>query len=181
MVELVPAYTAVAVHYDPLAFSDAAGGPFAGVAAALEKRLAHIKVAPPPPGRLVEVPVHYGGKDGPDLDEVAQHAGMSADEVVRTHASAEYSVYMIGFAPGFPYLAGLPERIGMPRRTSPRVAVPAGSVGIGGLQTGIYPLETPGGWRIIGRTSLRLFRPEDDPPTLLQLGDRVRFVPVGPS
>jgi inhibitor of KinA len=181
LVELVPAYTAVAVHYDPDAFADAAGGPFAGVAAALAERLAHLEVAAPPPGRLIEVPVRYGGDDGPDLDEVAQHAGMTPAEVVRAHAGAQYEVYMIGFAPGFPYLAGLPEQIAMPRRNSPRLAVPAGSVGIGGQQTGIYPLETPGGWRIIGRTSLRLFRPEADPPTLLQLGDRVRFVPVDPA
>ncbi|MGH7460918.1 MAG: 5-oxoprolinase subunit PxpB [Longimicrobiales bacterium] len=181
MVELVPAYTAVAVHYDLNVFSAAQTGPFAALSALLEERLANLQVAAPPPGPLVEVPVRYGGVDGPDLEEVAQHAGLSAEEVVRVHASAEYQVYMIGFSPGFPYMAGLPEEIAMPRRNSPRLAVPAGSVGIGGRQTGIYPMETPGGWRIIGRTDLRLFRPESDPPTLFQLGDRVRFVPLDPA
>jgi inhibitor of KinA len=176
LIEFVPAYAAVAVHYDPAAFSDVVDGPFAGIAAALEDRLADLEVTTPPPGRLVEVPVRYGGACGPDLAEVAQHAGMTRDEVVREHAAAEYTVYMIGFAPGFPYLAGLPEQLAMPRRDSPRLAVPAGSVGIGGRQTGIYPLQMPGGWRIIGCTSMRLFRPEDNPPTLLQLGDRVRFI-----
>lgn len=176
--EFVPAYAAVAVHYDPEAFAAAADGPYARIAAALEERLAGLEVGAVPPGRLVEVPVRYGGDVGPDLGEVARHAGLTEDEVVRVHAGAEYAVYMVGFAPGFPYLAGLPERLAMPRRDSPRVAVPAGSVGIGGRQTGIYSLQTPGGWRIIGRTPLRLFRPDAEPPTLLQLGDRVRFVPV---
>ena len=164
------------MHYDPEAFGNARDGPFAQMAAALEHRLMHLEVAAAPPGRLVEVPVRYGGEFGPDLDDVARHAGLTADEVVRLHAGAEYAVYMVGFSPGFPYLAGLPERLAMPRLDSPRQAVPIGSVGIGGRQTGIYPVESPGGWRIIGRTSLRLFTPEADPPTLFQLGDRVRFV-----
>ena len=164
------------MHYDPEAFRHARGGPFAQMAAALERRLMQLEVATPPPGRLIQVPVRYGGEYGPDLDDVARHAGLTADDVVRLHTGAEYAVYMVGFSPGFPYLAGLPERLAMPRLDSPRQAVPIGSVGIGGRQTGIYPVETPGGWRIIGRTSLRLFTPDADPPTLFQLGDRVRFV-----
>jgi inhibitor of KinA len=176
LIEFVPAYAAVAVHYDPAAFGDVVDGPLAGIAAALENRLADLEVAVPPPGRLVEVPVRYGGAHGPDLAEVAQHAGMTSAEVVREHAAAEYTVYMIGFAPGFPYLGGLAERLALPRRETPRLVVPAGSVAIGGRQTGIYPLQMPGGWHIIGRTSMRLFRPEDNPPTLLRLGDRVRFI-----
>ena len=126
----------------------------------------------------MDIPVRYGGADGPDLDGVAYHAGLDADAVVRMHADAEYTVHMIGFAPGFPYLAGLPPQLATPRRASPRARVPAGSVGIAGSQTGIYPLSTPGGWRLIGRTDARLFRPAHEPPTLLAVGDRVRFVPI---
>lgn len=127
-------------------------------------------------GRLVEVPVTYGGVDGPDLAEVAAHCGLSPDEVVRRHVAAEYAVYFIGFQPGFAYLGGLDASLATPRRREPRVAVPAGSVGIGGEQTGIYPLATPGGWQLIGRTGVALFDPQAEPPTLLAPGDRVRFV-----
>jgi inhibitor of KinA len=142
----------------------------------LRERLTRLEIVAPPTGKVVEVPVLYGGEFGPDLDDVARRTELTTDDVVRLHSLAEYTVYMIGFAPGFPFLAGLPEQLAVPRRDSPRLAVPAGSVAIGGRQTGIYPLSTPGGWRIIGRTSLRLFRPEVEPPTLLELGDRVRFV-----
>jgi KipI family sensor histidine kinase inhibitor len=127
-------------------------------------------------GRLVEIPVAYGGEDGPDLADVAAHCGLSPDEVVRRHGEAEYVVYFIGFQPGFAYLGGLEASLHTPRRAEPRVAVPAGSVGIGGAQTGIYPLVTPGGWQLIGRTPLALFDPNAEPPTLLAPGDRVRFV-----
>ncbi|RTL37514.1 MAG: 5-oxoprolinase subunit PxpB [Burkholderiales bacterium] len=129
-------------------------------------------------GRLVEIPVRYGGEAGPDLAEVAAHGGLSPDEVVRRHTASEYVVYFIGFQPGFAYLGGLDQALHTPRRAEPRVAVPAGSVGIGGAQTGIYPLATPGGWQLIGRTDLALFNPQAEPPTLLAPGDRVRFVAV---
>lgn len=124
-------------------------------------------------GRLVEIPVRY---DGPDLVDVAAHCGLTPEEVVRRHAAAEYVVYFIGFQPGFAYLGGLDESLHTPRRAEPRTAVPAGSVGIGGAQTGIYPLVTPGGWQLIGRTTLPLFDPQAEPPTLLAPGDRLRFV-----
>lgn len=127
-------------------------------------------------GRLVEIPVRY---DGPDLGDVAAHCGLSAEEVVRRHSAAEYVVYFIGFQPGFAYLGGLDASLHTPRRAGPRTSVPAGSVGIGGAQTGIYPLATPGGWQLIGRTALPLFDPQAEPPTLLAPGDRVRFVPEG--
>lgn len=127
-------------------------------------------------GRLVDIPVRYGGVDGPDLDAVARHCGLSTEEVVERHTRAEYSVYFLGFQPGFAYLGSLDAALHMPRRAEPRVAVPAGSVGIGGAQTGIYPLATPGGWQLIGRTRLPLFDPQAEPPTLLAPGDRVRFV-----
>ena len=126
-------------------------------------------------GRRVEIPVHY---DGPDLAVVAEHCGLSPDEVVRRHGEPEYNVYFIGFQPGFAYLGGLDPALATPRRAEPRVSVPAGSVGIGGAQTGIYPLATPGGWQLIGRTALALFDPQAEPPTLLAPGDRVRFVAV---
>ena len=127
--------------------------------------------------RLIEIPVVYGGKLGPDLDEVAHHSGLSASQVVACHASVDYVVYFIGFQPGFPYLGGLDERLHTPRRAEPRVQVPKGSVGIGGSQTGIYPVVAPGGWQLIGRTQTALFAPDQHPPVLLRPGDRVRFVP----
>jgi inhibitor of KinA len=129
----------------------------------------------------VELPVCYGGEFGPDLEEVAARCGLSAAEVMARHSTAEYRVYMLGFSPGFPYLGGLDPAIAAPRRETPRLRVPAGSVGIAGMQTGIYPQESPGGWQIIGRTPGRLFRPDRAEPCLLGPGDRLRFVPVGPE
>jgi inhibitor of KinA len=123
----------------------------------------------------VDIPVCYGGDFGPDLDAVSSHTGLSTEEVVAIHGEPDYLVYMIGFAPGFPYLGGMSERLASPRRESPRAKIPPGSVGIAGSQTGVYPIETPGGWQLIGRTPLRLFRPERDEPSLLRTGDRVRF------
>ena len=126
-----------------------------------------------------EIGVRYGGEDGPDLAAVAEYAGLSPRQVVERHAAGEYRVAMLGFAPGFPYLLGLDPRIAMPRLSTPRQRVEAGSVGIGGTQAGIYPRSGPGGWRIIGRTDAVLFDPARDPPSLLAPGDRVRFVPTG--
>ncbi|MDF7680240.1 5-oxoprolinase subunit PxpB [Enterobacteriaceae bacterium ESL0689] len=127
--------------------------------------------------REIAIPVIYGGEAGPDLAEVAQHSGLSEKQVVELHSSIEYVVWFLGFQPGFPYLGGLPAQLAMPRRAEPRLSVPAGSVGIGGVQTGIYPLATPGGWQLLGRTPLALFDPTRQQPVLLRAGDRVRFVP----
>ncbi|AIY43916.1 Allophanate hydrolase 2 subunit 1 [Collimonas arenae] len=127
-------------------------------------------------GRKIEIPVIYGGDSGPDLEQVAIHTGLSPAEIVKRHTAAEYIVYFIGFQPGFPYLGGLDPKLATPRRSEPRLVVPAGSVGIGGSQTGIYPAASPGGWQLIGRSELQLFDPGFNPPTLLQPGDRVRFV-----
>jgi inhibitor of KinA len=127
----------------------------------------------------VEIPVCYGGEFGPDLAEVARLCALSEEEVIARHAAASYRVYMIGFSPGFAYLGGLDAAIAAPRRATPRTLVPAGSVGIAGLQTGIYPLATPGGWQIIGQTPKRLFLPEREAPCLLSPGDTLRFVPIG--
>lgn len=130
-----------------------------------------------PESRFIEIPVVYGNAAGPDLGEVARHAGLSEKQVVELHASVDYVVWFLGFQPGFPYLGGLPEQLITPRRGEPRVVVPAGSVGIGGQQTGIYPLASPGGWQLIGHTGLPLFDPKRAEPVLLRPGDTVRFVP----
>lgn len=130
-----------------------------------------------PESRAIEIPVLYGGDAGPDLGRVAEHCRMSEKQVVELHASVEYVVWFIGFQPGFPYLGGLPEALATPRRAEPRVRVAAGSVGIGGAQTGIYPLETPGGWNLIGHTDLALFNPRLAEPSLLRPGDTLRFIP----
>lgn len=130
-----------------------------------------------PESRFIEIPVVYGGAAGPDLGEVARHAGLSEKQVVELHSANDYVVWFLGFQPGFPYLGGLPEQLATPRRAEPRLQVPAGSVGIGGAQTGIYPLVSPGGWQLIGHTSLPLFDSRRDEPVLLRPGDTVRFVP----
>ncbi|KGT88001.1 5-oxoprolinase subunit PxpB [Enterobacter cancerogenus] len=130
-----------------------------------------------PESRRVEIPVVYGGSGGPDLQVVADGASMTPKQVVELHSSVDYVVYFIGFQPGFPYMGGLDERLHTPRRAEPRVIVPSGSVGIGGSQTGIYPLAAPGGWQLIGHTPVSLFDPLQHPPTLLRPGDSVRFVP----
>lgn len=127
--------------------------------------------------RVVEIPVIYGGEAGPDLDEVARHCGLTPEQVVQQHSQTDYVVFFLGFQPGFPYLGGLPPHLATPRRAEPRLRVPAGSIGIGGSQTGIYPQATPGGWQLIGRALLPLFDRHRQPPALLQPGDTVRFVP----
>lgn len=181
VVEIVPAYTTVTVYYDPALVVEA-GAPEDAVVAWLGTRLEERLKSPPKAGkekpRLVEVPVCYDAEFAPDLALVAKHAGLKPEEVVLLHSAQQYLVYLIGFAPGFPYLGGLPKVLETPRRAKPRMAIPPGSVGIGGAQTGIYPLATPGGWNLIGRTPLRLFRPDEDPPVLLSAGDNVKFRPI---
>ncbi|NJE02651.1 5-oxoprolinase subunit PxpB [Thermococcus sp. MV11] len=169
LVEVVPAYSSLAVIYDPTLID------FEGVKRAVEGVEASAESFE---GELVEIPVVYGGEYGPDLEFVAKHSGLSVDDVIEIHSKPVYRVYFLGFLPGFAYLGGMDERIAVPRLEKPRLRVPAGSVGIAGKQTGIYPLESPGGWRLIGRTPLRLFNPEKEPPTLFKPGDRVKFVPI---
>ncbi len=170
--EVVPGYVSLVIHFDPLQTSLPAV--IDGV------RDLHTSLGQQPllPARRVEIPVRYGGEWGPDLDFVARHAGLSTAEVIRRHAAAEYSVYMMGFLPGFPYLGGLDVSIAAPRLETPRRRVPAGSVGIAGEQTGIYPLASPGGWRLIGRTEVALFDLTAHPPCLLAPGDQVQFIPM---
>ena len=127
-------------------------------------------------GRSIEIPVKYGGEFGPDLADVASHTGLTPSEVVRRHSEGDYVVYLLGFLPGFAFMGGLASELATPRRTAPRLEVPAGAIGIGGEQTGIYPMVSPGGWQLIGRTPLKLFDPTAAEPTLLRPGDHVRFV-----
>ena len=169
---LHPGYASVLVDFDPRLLTH-------GQAAALiEETLRRHRDDPAPEPRLVEIPVVYGGECGPDLADVASHTGLAPERVIELHAAAEYFVYFVGFATCFPYLGGLPAALATPRLAAPRKHVPVGSVAIGGPQAGIYPLASPGGWRLIGRTPLRLFDPAAVPPPLLRMGDRVRFIPV---
>lgn len=177
--DIVPAFASMAVAYEPALVSSGDGrSPHDEMARWISDALSVHTGGARGASRLVEIPVCYGGAFGPDLDNVASAHGLTADDVVHLHAKPEYLVYMVGFLPGFPYLGGLDPRLATPRRAKPRTHVPAGSVGIGGEQTGVYPLESPGGWHLIGRTPLRLFTASADPPTLLAMGDRVRFRPV---
>ena len=178
MIELAPAYTSVAVFFDPVEVAKASGTSdiFDWLAARIgaatvPKRRGSRRSVP----RTVEIPVCYDPEFAPDLDEVARLAQISTEQVVELHSAADYRVACIGFVPGFPFMAGLPKKIATPRRSNPRKEIPPGAVGIGGAQTGIYPLRSPGGWNLIGRTPLKLFDPTNDPPVLLRAGDRVRF------
>ena len=174
--DLVPAYASLAVFVAPEAFP-VSDDPLLEAEHALRPLLADM-----PPGRdaartrCIDIPVRYGGEDGPDLERVAAQAGATCAEVIARHVAVDYTVAMLGFAPGFPYLLGLDPRLATPRLATPRTRVPAGSVAIGGAQTGLYPRPGPGGWNLIGRTDCVLFDPLRDPPALLAPGDRVRFV-----
>ena len=181
--EVVPAFTTLTVYYDPWLASEHGRhpAPYERVVAALEALLAETTGAAAgaaPETAVVEMPVCYGGAFGPDLAFVAQHTGLSPQEVIARHTAPDYLVHMIGFAPGFPYLGGLDARLATPRRPQPRPLVPAGAVGIAGPQTGIYSLPTPGGWQLIGRTPLRLFNPAWAQPSRLRAGQHLRFVPI---
>lgn len=169
ILEWIPSYTSVLLLYDLIALSaDDALALAAGVAQ-------RAGISDDRTTRTVEVPVQYGGAAGPDLDEVARLHGLSTAEVVALHSGGDYRVYLLGFSPGFPFLGGLDERIATPRLDTPRLKVPAGSIGIGGAQTGIYPVDSPGGWRLIGWTPSKIFDLNREPAFLLSVGDRVRF------
>ncbi|WP_316818830.1 5-oxoprolinase subunit PxpB [Pedobacter nyackensis] len=172
-IEYVPAFTTVTVFYDPVVTDyETVKLLFIEMLAEIAEDTERVESV------TVDIPVLYGGMQGPDLSFVAAHTGLSEMEVIALHSAEEYLVYMIGFAPGFPYLGGLNEKIASPRKEIPSVKIPAGSVGIAGMQTGIYPIETPGGWQIIGQTPLKLFDPERDPPALVKAGNRLRFVAI---
>lgn len=171
--EVVPAYRTLSVFYNPFDISYEA---LFKTLSNMEFSAAHKKNKTK---NVVEIPVVYGGEYGSDLQLAAEFCKLTVDEFIKLHFSPEYLVYMIGFMPGFPYLGGLDKRIAVPRQTNPRLNIPAGSVGIGGSQTGIYPLKSPGGWQIIGRTPLKLFDKNNEVyPFLLKAGDYVKFVPI---
>jgi len=171
--ELVPTYRSLLIRYDILRISY---GQLVFRIRNIEKTLKYVNIEKV--GRKFTIPVVYGGEYGPDLGYVAQYHGLTEEQVVKIHADREYRVYMLGFVAGFPYLGEVADEIATPRLETPRLKVPAGSVGIAEKQTGIYPCEAPGGWRIIGKTPLRLFNPLQQPPALLILGDNVRFKPI---
>ena len=173
LIDVAPAYATLMLRFDPLAWNR--GIDIEAITRALDPGLRRDDEQKTTASRHVEIPVCYGGDCGPDLDAIAEHAGLSRDEVIVRHTATEYTVAMLGFAPGFPYLLGLDPALHMPRRANPRTRVPRGSVAIGGAQTGIYPGELPGGWHLIGRTPLALFDQHREPPCLLAPGDRVRF------
>ncbi|WP_339210639.1 5-oxoprolinase subunit PxpB [Aeribacillus sp. FSL K6-8210] len=172
IVEWVPAYTTLAVFYRPNIIS------YDELSQKLLKIGEKIESMPVPDPIVIEIPTLYGKEAGPDIQFVAETNGLSEEEVVKIHSSSDYLIYMIGFVPGFPYLGGMDKRIAAPRKKTPRSRIPAGSIGIAGEQTGIYPLETPGGWQIIGRTPVKLYDPQKQDPILLKAGDYIRFVPI---
>lgn len=170
--DVVPTYRAVAVYFDPLRTD------YERLVDRIEHELRQPSASAAPQREAIRIPVCYGGDLGPDLRDLAAFAGLSDDEVVRVHSGATYRVFMLGFVAGFAYLGTVDARIAMPRRATPRVRVPLGSVGIAGIQTGIYPAETPGGWQLIGRTPVKPFDPARAEPFLLQAGDHVRFYAI---
>ena len=180
VVEFAPAYTTVAVFFDPVVVINNGVEPDRVVeylTSKVREALMHSKEKrrKPAAARLIEIPVCYDREFALDLNQVAEHTRRSPIEVIDLHCSGDYRVSCVGFTPGFPFLSGLPVQLATPRRATPRKEIPAGSVAIGGKQTGVYPTRSPGGWNIIGRTPLRLFNPTKDPPSLLRMGDRMRF------
>lgn len=172
VVDVIPAFASLLINYDPrvIAYDK------------LVKRMKHLlkmdaKVETGKK-RIFEIPVCYGGEFGPDLENIAKHANLTEQEVIDIHSSRDYLIYMLGFLPGFCYLGGLDERIYTPRLVNPRIKIEAGSVGIGGSQTGIYPLESPGGWQLMGKTPVKTYDPERETPILVEAGDYIRFIPV---
>lgn len=172
ILEWIPTYTALSIVYDPYVISYADLEQFV---MNLKEKMARIDL---PKAEVVHIPTCYGGDKGPDLAQVADHNGLTEEEVVKIHSGTNYLIYMMGFTPGFPYLGGMSKKIATPRLTVPRPKIAPGSVGIAGEQTGIYSMETPGGWQIIGRTPLKLYDPDRDPPILLKAGNYIRFHPV---
>ena len=172
IVDIIPSFCALLVNYDPRVM------PYDRISMRLSE-LASLEVqAQEYAARVFEIPVCYGGDYGPDIDHIAERAGLSQDEVIKIHSGRDYLIYMLGFMPGFPYLGGLDESIHTPRLETPRVLIHAGSVGIGGAQTGIYPINSPGGWQLLGRTPIKTYEPTREVPILFEAGDYIRFVPI---
>lgn len=175
IVEVVPTYRSLMIHYDALTigYDD-----LVKKLKSLEDKLEDISLPEP---EVIVIPTVYGGEYGPDIENVAQHNGIAVEEVIKIHSSKEYLIYMLGFTPGFPYLGGMDEKIATPRLKSPRTKINKGSVGIAGSQTGIYPIDSPGGWQLIGRTPLKLYEPNREVPILLKAGNYIKFAPISES
>jgi len=172
VVDLIPAFCSLLINYDPRVIS------YGEMRRRMEKILSVEIAAGARKKKIYEIPVCYGGELGPDLATIAEHAGLTEQEVIDIHSSSDYLIYMLGFLPGFTYLGGLDERIHTPRLANPRIRIPAGSVGIGGSQTGIYPMDSPGGWQLMGMTPVKTYDPEREIPILVEAGDYIRFVPI---
>jgi inhibitor of KinA len=175
VMEVIPTYRSLLIVYDPI---KTAPQQLKEILISLEQRLPEIQIPPP---KTVEIPVCYGNEFGPDIEFVAKSHGLTVEDVVRLHCEPEYPIYMIGFTPGFPFLGGLPETLHTPRLETPRTLVPEGSVGIANNQTGMYPVASPGGWQLIGRTPLKLFAPERPNPFIYRVGDRIKFKAISPD
>ncbi len=172
---LNPAYCSILVTFDALKLNHAS------LQEILQSHLDRLDEVDLPEPRELQIPACYGGEFGPDLKDVAALHGLTTAQVIELHASVTYVVYFLGFVPGFAYLGELPEALATPRLDTPRRTTPAGSVGIAGKQTGVYPFATPGGWRLIGRTPIAMFRPDREDMNFLSIGDRVRFIPISPA
>ena len=172
ILDILPTYRSILINYDPVKIS------YGEMVETLKGLSKSDKANESDEVRLIEIPTLYGKEYGPDIDFVAENANLSVDEVIKIHSGTDYLVYMMGFIPGFTYLGGLDERIATPRLKSPRLKIDAGSVGIAANQTGMYPLESPGGWQLIGRTPLKLFDDTKEPPVFIQAGDYIRYVPI---
>lgn len=172
IVDMIPTYCSLLISYNPLVISYREIHERISSIARMDTKVESVRK------RIFEIPVLYGGEGGPDLPAIASHAGLSEEEVIAIHSGRDYLIYMLGFLPGFTYLGGLDERIHTPRLPNPRVRIPAGSVGIGGSQTGIYPVDSPGGWQLMGITPVRTYDPGREKPILVEAGDYIRFRPV---
>lgn len=172
IVETVPTYRSLTVHYKPELLC------YSALKSQLEALMDGLSKIEIPPASVFEIPVLYGGEEGPDLQFVAEHSKKTVEEVIKIHTQPEYLIYMLGFTPGFPYLGGMSDEIATPRLKSPRVKIPGGSVGIAGSQTGIYPIDSPGGWQLIGKTPLKLYDSARETPILLQAGQFIKFYPI---
>ena len=172
IVETVPTYRSLMIHYAPGVIL------YAPLVKKLKGLLGQLDSIEIPPSPVLEIPVLYGGEEGPDLEFVAKHNGKTPEEVIKIHTSTEYLIYMLGFTPGFTYLGGMSDEIATPRLTTPRVKIPAGSVGIAGTQTGVYPIDSPGGWQLIGRTPVRMYDPDRETPILPEAGQYIKFYAI---
>ena len=172
IVETVPTYRSLAVHYDPEVIL------YGALVKKLKGLLGQLDSIQIPPSDVLEIPVLYGGEEGPDIEFVAEHNGKTVQEVIDIHTSTEYLIYMLGFTPGFTYLGGMSEEIATPRLKTPRGLIPGGSVGIAGAQTGVYPIDSPGGWQLIGRTPVRMYDPDRATPILPEAGQYIKFYAI---